>query len=686
FLFSFAAACVGCDCVLFTVSDGRRIDVLEHGDELISAFFVEKDKIVTVTANGEMVEWALLDGNSVQLSSHKITAFSVRNSIAILICSKAVYLRDIRRFVIVVDRGNHLTVENVLHEKSLVTVARLPADLHPQQIAITSRFIAYCIGKEVFIVPSEEDSDVAPSSYVCKTYIEGLGDRNAENVFVRITALDDTIAAVLAIGRVYIWSHVSQKGLQDSSFTVHWHKVAPSIALTQFGGLLSAGAEAVLCKFSISGAGRPSMLPRLPAAVRDLAVSADASHVAVILEDNSVHVVVTSSMNILSTDPCSPGMLVTNGKPGSLQWISCLGCKTINQTSFSLENVADGDMSFTGIIQTFPDVEQVFFSNSTIVTLEVVINFDEEHKRLRFWERIKGNDMAVRIVDSFIVPKDTVAVTGCKCPTSDSEKLFLSVAKSGKSNIWIPSEEGTRFKLDPTRQIDREYEFHAGSLIHRGMWASAYPEDADEADVIVVWDMNNMSEIDILRADGKVSSVDFDGNNHLISATDKGVKCWRHVAMQFEFLWVVEQPLGVHVSPLGGFAWNGNSVLEFDVQTAALKGKFQLAAPVISLLAVADEDSHVVVVAKTEKGLLSARPKTYEMKKELPSSAAKTPFASLAPVDTSSKSSGAAVVRPAAKAAAIRLFDGPCHALPPVSHLAPLFIAQCLAPPLPENS
>ncbi|VDN31436.1 unnamed protein product [Cylicostephanus goldi] len=176
--------------------------------------------------------------------------------------------------------------------------------------------------------------------------------KSYEDTLARITASGDTIAATLAIGRVYVWSNVSQKGVQDSAFIIHWHKVAPSIALTHYGGLLSAGAEGVFCKFTLTGTGRPSMLPRLAAAVRDLALSDDDSHVAIVLEDNSLHVVVTSSVNILSTldtvatckrslntvfttstcsDPTAPNMLVMNGKPGSLQWIDCASSRTDHQ-------------------------------------------------------------------------------------------------------------------------------------------------------------------------------------------------------------------------------------------------------------------------------------------------------------------------------------------------------------------
>ncbi|CAJ0594111.1 unnamed protein product [Cylicocyclus nassatus] len=687
------AACIGSACVLYSVTDGIRITVLEHKDNLASAFFVELDKLLAVTRSGEITEWSVIGENQAQVSSHKITAFPVK---------KAVYLRESRRCMIVVDHGDNLTVDSVMHEKSLTTVAKLPASIKSEQIAITEHYVAYCSGKEVFMIPTEEDSEMSPSSFVCKTHIEGLGDRNADNVFIRITASGDTIAATLAIGRVYVWSNVSQKGVQDSAFTIHWHKVAPSIALTHYGGLLSAGAEGVLCKFTLTGTGRPSMLPRLAAAVRDLALSDDDSHVAIILEDNSLHVVVTSSMNILSTldtvatcrrslnsvfttDPSAPNMLVMNGKPGSLQWIDCAASKTDHQTSFSLENVADGDMSFAGITQTFPDVEQVFLSSTTIVTLETVINFEEEHKRLRFWERIEGSNHSVQVVDSFIVSKETIDVTGFRRPNSISEKIFFSIMKTGRVNVWIPCEDGTRYKLDPVRQIDRESEFHAGSVIHQGMWASAHPEGANDTDVVIVWNTSDLTEIEVLRTDGKVSSVEFDGKNHLICATDKSVKCWRHSAMQIECLWIVEQSLRVHVSPLGGFAWNENNVMEFDVETAALKMSFQFGAPVDDLLALGD-GTHVAVVARTEKGLLFAHPKEDEMRTvQVSSSTAKTPFAQLAPAKSSSKTSAEAVARPAAKGAAIRLFDGPCHVLPPVSHLAPIFIAQCLAPPLSEQ-
>ncbi|VDO17616.1 unnamed protein product [Haemonchus placei] len=178
--------------------------------------------------------------------------------------------------------------------------------------------------------------------------------------------------------------------------------------------------------------------------------------------------------------------------------------------------------------------------------------------------------MTVQLLDSFIVPKDTVSISGTTSSSIGYEKfsfatikiflfnptIVLSIMSCGKVNVWIPHDEGARFKLDPTRHLDRRYAFHAGSTVHNGMWASAHPEGENNTDAVIVWDTSEMREVEALRTDGRVHSVEFDGKGHLVCATDKSVRCWRHVALRFEFLWVVEQSLRVHVSPLGAFAWS----------------------------------------------------------------------------------------------------------------------------------
>ena len=55
------------------------------------------------------------------------------------------------------------------------------------------------------------------------------------------------------------------------------------MAITPFGGLVSAGAETVLCKWSLKGAGNPTMLTRLQAAITKVVLTEDGSQAALLM-------------------------------------------------------------------------------------------------------------------------------------------------------------------------------------------------------------------------------------------------------------------------------------------------------------------------------------------------------------------------------------------------------------------
>ncbi|KJH42641.1 hypothetical protein DICVIV_11367 [Dictyocaulus viviparus] len=210
----------------------------------------------------------------------------------------------------------------------------------------------------------------------------------------------------------------------------------------------------------------------------------------------------------------------------------------------------------------------------------------------------------------------------------------------------------------------------------------------DDAGCAVYCGISNvMQEMDVLRTDGRANTLEFNEKNYLVCATDKAIRCWRRAAMSFDLLWILEQSLGVHLSSFGSFAWSGNTVMDFDIETASMNGSFSFPAPILNLLVVSDKNSQLFAVARTGKGLCIATTKSHTKSPVITlNQGAKTPFSSLAPLETSAQvTSTNSAKRPVDKKAAIRLLDGPCHALPPISHLAPLFIAQCLAPPLQEQ-
>lgn len=143
---------------------------------------------------------------------------------------------------------------------------------------------------------------------------------------------------------IFFRNNVIRKGIDRFSQSVHWHKWAPCLALTNSGTLLSGGSEGVLAKFTLSeskSVAKPQLLPRLQAPVRRLSLSEDGSLVAAVLADNSVHFILNSTLNVFSSmhsilcstkksllslteDPRYPNYVVHSARPGIIQWIEPL--------------------------------------------------------------------------------------------------------------------------------------------------------------------------------------------------------------------------------------------------------------------------------------------------------------------------------------------------------------------------
>lgn len=141
--------------------------------------------------------------------------------------------------------------------------------------------------------------------------------------------------------KLYLRNNVSRNGISTFSHSVHWHKWAPCLALTEFNTLFSAGDEGVLAKFALSelkSISKPQLLPRLQAPVRRLNLSEDSSIIVVVLADNSAHFILNSTLNVLSSmetilcspkkslfflteDPLYTDYVVHSARPGFMQWI-----------------------------------------------------------------------------------------------------------------------------------------------------------------------------------------------------------------------------------------------------------------------------------------------------------------------------------------------------------------------------
>uniref|UniRef100_A0A1I7WZM2 WD_REPEATS_REGION domain-containing protein n=1 Tax=Heterorhabditis bacteriophora TaxID=37862 RepID=A0A1I7WZM2_HETBA len=627
----FLAACSGVNCIVYSIADSKSKFTLKHSDPLVAAFFTNFYELSTVTCNGEFVEWIISDDSYSKKSSRRVTAFPVRH---------VFWLPEEQRCVLLVERGEDKSVFDVsllLPDRSLEKVATLPSSIKRDQIAVTDSFLAYCNGKQVSVIPMEDDSDIPRGSYVCKTHIKGIGTRNEDNIFVRIAAKGDTVAASLAIGRVYVWC------VSRSSFYTG----------TRFDYLYEFSHIFVF----------------------------DTSRI-IYTEDNSLHIVLTSSMSVLCSlptvtscerslksifityvtsivvavfeDPRAGKTVVMNGKPGSLQWINPIDSKTANQINFSLENAVDGDMSFAGITHTYHDIEQAFMSMNWIITLETLVNFDEEYKRLRIWKRNNSNPFDIALVESSQVSGDTIFVTGCSHPNTDDENVFITCTSNGNIYLWQYLSQDTRWQSDSSRETQWQGSaLRCCSSVQSGaVWASAHK--GHPTDNIVLWDTTEMRVIDVIATDGVVCSVEWASSMSIIYGTNLSVSCWD--VSNGTCNWVVEQSLKIVVNPIGCFAWDEDQVIEFERSSGRLLHSIRFASSITDLIVT----KNCTLVGRTTKGLVYAHPPSIHVKKPATNVSEKTPFALLS-AETSEQNetmvSGKSVISSVKPTSAVHMLD-----------------------------
>uniref|UniRef100_A0A8R1IA34 WD repeat-containing protein 75 second beta-propeller domain-containing protein n=1 Tax=Caenorhabditis japonica TaxID=281687 RepID=A0A8R1IA34_CAEJA len=663
---------------------------LKHDSDVIATFFQSNERLVTVTENGEVSEFEERDKKFEKLSSRRVTAFPVVAAFAQP--PKSDEDSELKLwFVLKKSDSEKYDVCISCANGSIEKVLEIPSGLRKEHISICDGVVSFIQGLTIqTIVTSDTDRSVLSDTKFTAKKGGGEGD-NVNHKFEYIASNGNFLVASISDGRVLKWSNVKTNGVSDVHHRIHWHKTAPHVAVTEFGNVLSAGAECVLARHT-PGQKEPTLLPRLVAPVTGLVLSPDSSTVALVMEDNSIHTVLLSTMAIKSSlstleycprslntvfnsDPLRNRRIVMNGKPGSIQWFDPVTISTSDRMLVTLENSVDGDMSSRGIRSAFRDVLTTSLTTNFLVSIEKFVNFDSENT-VRFWQRFENNQRSV-LVASITVPRDVVFVATCANTASKFANTIVTASTSGTISVWDYTPKDVREELEKSRNW-QEAEIRAISGIQSdGKFVSAHGRHA------VVWNVKNMKIIDVLDCEDDIIRLDFaaDGR-HLIVSTKKSVVCWDTLCLLL--VWRIRQSVGIHVSSVGSFAYDGAQVMRFDTETGRVLGSVQFSAPVDELIVIQHRQDALIYVAKTSKGILCNRPANLKSSGKGANSDSQTPFQQLARLSASAASAASKpaqfVRQPRPEAA--RLFAGPVHQLPPISMIAPLFIEKSLLPPL----
>ncbi|UMM14626.1 hypothetical protein L5515_002347 [Caenorhabditis briggsae] len=689
--------------IRYLEKSGAARQLLKHDSNVVAAFFQSEHRLITVTENGEVSEFEAGERGFEKKSSKRVTAFPVVCAFAQK-SSSSDTSKDLEIWLVVEKSADVTSSKNektydvcvIGANGSFFKVLEIPSDCRKEQISIENRVVSYAHRLDVhsIVLKDVDFSVIKETKFTAKN---GGHEGGPPHEIERLASNGNYLVAAISDGRILQWSNLRSAGVSDTHHRIHWHKVGIHVAVTQFGNVLSAGAECVLARHS-KGQKEPTKLPRLAAPVTGLVLSDDSSTCALVMEDNSIHTVLLATMAIKSlvstleycprslntvfcSDPLRPRDIVMNGKPGHIQWFDAATAYTLSKMHVTLENTIDGDMSSRGIKCAFRDVLTVAFTQKLVATIEKFVHFDGEN-HLRFWKR-KGNATDTVLVASIAVPKDVVMVATCQTPTASRfVNTIITASTSGTLSVWDYTEKEVLEDMERSRNW-QETEIRDISMIQaNGKFVSAHGQHA------VLWSVKNMKIIDVLSCDDDILKVSFAADErHLIISTKKGVICWDTLCLLV--VWRIQQRVGIHVGYTGCYALDGPQVMKFDAESGRVLETVQFSTPVEELIVVEKRQNAIVYVAKTAKGILCNRPR--KIKQSGKSNGAvtdlKTPFSQLArqnsttttPKSTSSSGDQQFVRQPRPEAA--RLFAGPVYQLPPISFIAPLFIEKSLLPP-----
>ncbi|CAB3408609.1 unnamed protein product [Caenorhabditis bovis] len=667
--------------------------ILSHESPVVSVFFLSNSKFVAVNENGEVCEYQIDEStrNVEKIESRRVTAFPV-----IAAFPQNIQENEEYDLWIVIKKENKIIEEAVEicytgKKSSLELVLEIPKDIRKEQIHINENVVSYCSSSYVKAVLLNKEKKIEKKTqFTLKNK-----NQNFEQKFIRLSAEGNYLAVVLSNGGVYQWSNLRTAGVSDTFHSSHWHKVAPQIVVTKFGNILTAGAECALARFT-KGVKEPTILPRLVAPITRMKLSPDSSSLVLVMEDNSIHIVLLATMaieasmsafeycsrsfnTIFSLDCASSKYGIMNAAPGSIQWVDVFSGKSAFKMSVTMENAVDGDMSLVGINQAYRDVCRISLGKDVMATIEQYVHFDGD-SHIRFWKRNSYRDASH--VATYAVPIDTEFVAACKDTSVQFGKTIVTATKSGNLSVWEFDEQDLDVREDCSRKRNwQESPINAiSSISGSGMFASAHDSN------IVLWNVEDMKIQDIISAGDKILSLEF-FNRYLIVATESSVTCFDTLCLSI--IWRVLQRAKVHISAQACFAFDREHVMQFEAKSGRVLNSFKFSVPVDELLVV-NAGKDFAYLAKTSKGILRMKTSataTTPARVEDDPMEIETPFQKLGKLkedDTPIPVDMKLVKTP--NPDGDRLFGGPVHSLPPISFLAPLFIENSLLPPAVRTS
>uniref|UniRef100_A0A1I8A687 Intraflagellar transport protein 140 homolog n=1 Tax=Steinernema glaseri TaxID=37863 RepID=A0A1I8A687_9BILA len=703
--------------LVFNAQNGKRENVLSHDNPVAGAFFRE-GKLVTLTAAGECCVWEAASGKLLfcrQLELSQIAfVYPLKKDEEEGDCVYILGAKEGDKAERVFRCTSDLSVEDVeVQIKDAISLSK-KVENH-RDIAFGKDFVVVCNGKFLELFPLA-GSTKSPSRYEMKQQFERVVD-NSRVVWDGVSVNGDSVSATLSTGRVYIWRRVAQKGLtnKNSSF-IHPGQTEIVHAVSQQHTVFCGTGECTVSKWSLTveGAGRwqsPLKLTGMQAPVASLSLSQDECLLAVVLENTALLFVKTATMTILSSAEqllwprenalhikCDPLRLDT-------LWFNPVEWKTVQELDVCQDNVPNRVHTLYNEFATWSDVYLTCLTTQMIVTAEKQ-NDKEQKSLLKFWRRTVSRENEAQVYETVLEDsvdfEDSTLVSLRGDEDVDSKSFVCDIkpihSQQHTDQIFVALDDAGYFyilKADALRFggwcVDhlKKAKWQSSRVIHSSslrsnIFASVNSvSEASESTFLLLWNVKNeepkVEYIEDSIADLRTVEWSPSGNEstfrYLLYSSEQAIGSYDVEALCV--IWTVALPgTTLFVSPTLCIAGNASDYCSFDpedghkLSSAKFSGKQEL---VLS----SGDLRHFNFVGYNSQEITVLKNTSKVSETVTKSVVKKTPFSELLEI---TKDKDAEVDENFALDATVasKLFDGPAHALAPVTQLAPLFIRSCL--------
>ncbi|PAV73336.1 hypothetical protein WR25_18908 isoform C [Diploscapter pachys] len=611
-----------------TISVGRKCYLLLVGEELqrreiytsmtshlIASFFANPNKILCICHSGEVVEIAINEDSSEVVAS---TRLPVKN----IVC--AYFIPEGEKLFMLDEIGQLMRVHSDCTTQLICTQQFATVD----SFAITDSYYVLIRGYNIKMVPFDESSGINEDSF-------SLKPKSLEhtNHFMRVVARDDFIAAAVQDGRVLIWSDVRSKGFRSGYHCFAWHQTTPFLALSPFGNVFTAGIEAVLCRCSKMG--KPSFLPRLSCPVKLVTLSPDSSHIICVLEDNSLHVVLASTLSRLSStsfirlmgpfrsvfmsDPRVPNSVVIPGRVGAIAWTNPLAETISHTTSISLENNAMMTSSdYFTVAEARHELTNIAISWNHIATIEVLVGLKNDYvrffikdlflklnfqiHRLRFWFRQKENPCELKLLDTVELGEDEYEVAGYTMERVN-ENFIVCNKNTGAMQLWHENGEKSGWSYEAIHETKLMHVDCVSTINVAHLFAAGQNfNNFHNANCVSIVNTEERRVISAIPCEAIVLSVAWADSHLLLISTAINVFCWDSKEKMLR--WSVAESFNLHLSlDHRCFVYSENQAIEIDFETGKTKKSFEFSRPIQKLVAFSNHSNAPTLVGLADKVL-----------------------------------------------------------------------------------